>query len=523
MAENILDFVILTLDGGESWSVADALQGTHIFGGTGSGKTSGSGQTIALQMLKSQMGGLVLTVKPDEVADWKSYWKYAGRPAEDLIVFGPKITQETPYSFNILEYEREQILASVQLRFPKESAEQQQLIASSFLTENIVNLFTTIMEVAKRGQGGGGGNDSYWLNSVRQLLRNAIELLNFSETPLTFQNLHEIITSAPASLEEANSLRNDLALGHCSGRFSRAFESLLAIEDRHPRIEDAILVSSYWLKEFPALAPETRSIVLSFYTTASDPFLRGTLRELFSPAYETKPLRPEMTREGKVILLNLPVKEYFELGQYAQVLFKFIFQRSCERTAQKSSRPVFLWSDESQFFLSSQDVLFQTTARSSKVATVYLTQNISNYYALMPGEQGKAQTDSLLGNFVTKIFHSNTDSVTNVWSAELISKNFQYRKSMSSSDSQGTGSERTGRGSTFWNAMLGARANNSYSLNIAQNEVVDYQVPPIRFTQLRTGGHRNNEIVDAIFIQGGRVTRNKVNHQELEFKQFYIQ
>jgi hypothetical protein len=36
------------------------LQGTVIFGSTSSGKTSGSGQLLALKFLKAGFGGLVL-------------------------------------------------------------------------------------------------------------------------------------------------------------------------------------------------------------------------------------------------------------------------------------------------------------------------------------------------------------------------------------------------------------------------------------------------------------------------------
>jgi len=499
------------------WTVDDSLKGTHIFGGTGSGKTSGSGQTIALSMLKSGMGGLVLTVKPDELDEWKAYCRYANRES-DLEVFGPEVGPESNWTFNFLEYEREQVFQNVEYRFPEKSVEERESIATSFLTENLVNLFSTLMEVAKKGQGGGGNNDAYWMSAVRQLLRNAVEMLNFSGLKLSFQNLHDIIMAAPSSQEEANNLREELAAGEGRGLFAETALTLLNLSDDHPRIEDAILVLNYWMKEFSTLAAETRSIILSFYTTASDPFLRGTLRRLFSPDQESPQLRPEMTREGKVLLLNLPVKEYFETGQFAQVLYKYIFQRSCERTSQKEARPVFLWADEAQFFLSSKDMLFQTTARSSKVATVYLTQNLSNYYALMPGEQGKAQTDSLLGNFVTKIFHNNTDSVSNIWGAELISKTQLYRRSMSSSDSS---SDRNQAGNSMIGNLFSSRSGRTQNLNYSQREEFDYQVPPIEFTKLRSGGKENQFIVDAIFTQGGSLSSDGKNFQQLQFIQFY--
>jgi len=109
---------------------------------------------------------------------------------------------------------------------------------------------------------------------------------------------------------------------------------------------------------------------------------------------------------GKIVILDLPQKEFNELGVYAQALFKFSWQRSVERRKPVwNTRPVFLWADESQFFCNSYDVLFQTTARSARVATVYLTQNIPNYHLALGGSRrAEPFVESLLGNLNTKIF-----------------------------------------------------------------------------------------------------------------------
>jgi hypothetical protein len=53
------------------WSLNDAFQGVQILGGTGSGKSSGSGQALARAFLEANLGGLVLTAKTDEVFAWK--------------------------------------------------------------------------------------------------------------------------------------------------------------------------------------------------------------------------------------------------------------------------------------------------------------------------------------------------------------------------------------------------------------------------------------------------------------------
>jgi hypothetical protein len=147
---------------------------------------------------------------------------------------------------------------------------------------------------------------------------------------------------------------------------------------------------------------ETRSVIVSTFTSMADCFLRGMLRKLFCT---TQDFKPEDTFDGRIIILNLPVKEHNELGQFSQVLFKYIWQRAVERRipplitpqqAEQTIRPVFLWADESQFFANSYDALFQSTARSSRACTVYLPQNLPSYFAAFGGANSHPQPGASL-------------------------------------------------------------------------------------------------------------------------------
>lgn len=70
---------------GNKWTIGDACEGVQIFGGTGSGKTSGSGQSLAKCYLYNGFGGLVLTVKAGDREMWEDYCQKQGR-SEDLII-----------------------------------------------------------------------------------------------------------------------------------------------------------------------------------------------------------------------------------------------------------------------------------------------------------------------------------------------------------------------------------------------------------------------------------------------------
>ena len=93
---------------------------------------------------------------------------------------------------------------------------------------------------------------------------------------------------------------------------------------------------------------------------------------------------------------------------------------------------MFLWADESQYFLNEKDVLFQSTARSAAVSTVYLTQSIDMYkHAIGGTERAMTTTNAMLGNLRTHVFHANENVTTNHYAAEMIGKELVWRKNKS--------------------------------------------------------------------------------------------
>jgi len=464
------------------WSVNDAFQGVQVFGGTGSGKTSGSGQALARAFMESNFGGLVLTAKTDEADTWRQYAEQTGR-ADDLIM----VSEDEAYRFNFLRYELNRSGAG------------------AGHTENLVNLFCSVLENSERKRGGAGGSEAYWQRTLKQLLRNTIDLAVLSLDDVDLPSLYRIITSAPRSTAETE----DEKWQNKSACFA-----LLEIAEKKAeeagRQSDYEITRDYWLREFPGLAEETRSVIVSTFTSMADCFLRGLLRKLFCTDLN---FSPEDTFNGKIIVLNLPVKEFNEIGQFAQVMFKYIWQRAVERRipngisrrqAEESIRPVFLWADEAQFFATSYDAMFQSTARSSRVCTVYLTQNLPSYFATFGGPEASSEVEAFLGNLQTKIFHANGDPTTNNWASNSIGRARQMQ---------------------FYGGLSETMAKasaNGFNQNAGGSMVFEFLVQPQEFTLLRTGGQECDLQVDGIIFQGGRrwitiekgkrTTQNYVRH-----------
>jgi len=447
----------------------DAYSGTLATGATGTGKTTGSGAALAASFLLAGFGGLILLVK-DDWTFWKKLAEQTGR-SHDLIRFSPT----EAWRFNFLNHE---------MTRPGRGAG---------LTENIVRLFMAVMEISERTSSNGGGreNGEYWERACRQLCRNLVDLLAFGRGHISIPDMYRVVISAPKTRQELHDKEWQ--------KRSFCFQCLLEADakrktPRHQR--DLEIVADYFTEEFVDLSPKTRGIIISTFSTLADSLQRGILCDLLCG--ETN-ITPEAAEDGKIIVIDMPIKEFSEVGLLAQAIWKYAFQRSIERRdIQTSPRPVFLWIDEAQFLVNAADMEFLSTCRSSRVASVFLTQNISNFYsALGDGHRGKAQADSIFGNLNTKIFHANSDPITNEWASSLIGRTRQFFINASTSNSNQP---------LDWIDSLMGRSGSQTSGGISEN--IDFEVQPSVFTKLRTGGavHRGN--IDAIVFQNGRVYKD---------------
>lgn len=464
-----LDSPVMSLGGKPNpvLRLRDLTSGVQIFGGTGSGKTSGSGANLARSFLHGGLGGIVLCVKKDEREMWEKWITEAGR-ANHMIVIEPGCG----LGYNFLQEELKR--------------------KGGRHTENLVNLICSVIEIANK-EPLEGGKDPIWAKAAKQLLRNVIDLIKMADKPLTLLNIYRVIVSAPRNAEELDDPKW-AATSFC-------WECLLAANDRNEAGEvdaqDFEFTVCYWYDEYTGLGDKTRGSIVLTITSALDPMLRGTLRELFSTptGKEEGQLRcadPTFTTKGIIYVLDLSVKEYYDVGRIAQAFFKLLWQRAMERRtlAKDGGQAVFCWVDECQHFLTMNDVEFQQTARSVRAVSVYLTQNREFYQvALGKGEDGDVIAESILGNLALKIFHSNSSVKTNEWASAL----FQERWKQMATVSQGANQ-----------SLAGANADSQNQGTSFSKQLVKW-VEPYEFTTLDNGGTENDCEVEAIIHQAGRL------------------
>lgn len=453
------------------WSLRQAVEGLQIFGGIGSGKTSGSGRTIATEYLRCHFGGLVLTVKNDERLQWEKYCKETNR-MNDLIVISPDSSQR----FNFINYE------------------MNRAGRGQGLTDNLVHVLKTVINVDRQNESS-SSNDSFWQNSLTMLLYAVIDLSQLAYGKVTLDALVEIAQTIP---QTQDALKKPSVYKTAFGK------ALLAIRDkRHAsKLSEKEFrlyknTENYLINNYIGLAEKTRSTIEQYFLGTLSGLHRDPIYSLFC-SNDDDTFSPEDSLNGKIILLDIPVKEYDKVGRNIQILFKYIWQRTMERRKQDALfRPVFLWADEAQNFIHEHDITYQATARSQRICTVYLTQNLPNYYNQIGGKHSENLISSFLGTMGTKIFHANVDKKTNDYAADLIGKDFIPLNLSSSTMNNG---------------------NSSFGDN--ETKPLHYIVPPERFAFLRTGGQINDYMVDAIIhCQNPPWATNDISYHLTSFTQ----
>ena len=406
------------------------------------------------------MGGLVLASKVEECAQWIKWAKEAGRE-RDLVIFDAS----GKHRFNFLQWEAER------------AGEGGGLVI------NIVALLDEIATAIAKASGteGGGGDNKFFEDALHLMLTELVALAAATGQPVSLPRLRALASSAPRNMAELQS-----EAWREGSEMARALHSLAARAgdmDEEAKADLAELFT-FWTRDFCQLSDRTRSIIDMQFSMTAQNFLFRPCRRLFTT---DTTIRPEDAFSGKIIIVDLPIQSFRLAGRVAALAWKHCFQIAVMRRAQsQGNRPVFLWADEAQNFVTPFDAEYQAVARSAGGCTVYLTQNRESLRRVLGSNE---TVDSLLGNLQTKFFCQNSSTDTNEWAAKLLGERWV---------------EITGR-SMGLNMPGDGTGQGGMHGGTTSSQQRRFYCEAAEFAQLRRGGPAYDHRVTAIVYKGGEL------------------
>jgi hypothetical protein len=334
------------------------------------------------------------------------------------------------------------------------------------------------------------GQSQFFEDALHHMNTNLVDLPLFAGMPVSLPLLRSIVVSAPTSPKELTDPGWQQA-STCAAIIHKAEDRL---QTASPEVKaDFEECKNYWYREYPAIGEKTRGIIALSFSMLVRPFITRPLRQLFST--DTN-VRPEDAFNGAIIIVDLPIQEYRLAGRVANLAWKYCFQVAVLRRSQPERgylRPVFLWADEAQNFVTNFDAEYQATARSAGGCTVYLTQNRESYRRVLGNDDA---VDSLLGNLQAKFFCQNSSIGTNEYASHLLGERYvQISSTNFSRSEQGT------------------------SGGASRSEQKRAFVEPAQFTTLKRGGEIYNYLVECIAYKGGTIFDDGSPYKLLVFKQ----
>jgi hypothetical protein len=457
-----LSLPVLSWSADEQLLLGDCFTGVQVFGGTGSGKSSGPVQLITRAFMQHGFGMLCLTAKATDAADYMRMAREAGRQ-DDVVLVGPD--------------------HAASLNFVAEIAQ-----GGTGLIGNLTALFATVSRLSLGG-GDSGDRDggSFWQKMDNRLIASSAELLVRAGEPLTTLHLERLVLGIPPSRAAVGeeSWRSTSYVYKCL-RLAEA--AIASAEDR----EQVRRLADYFLLELAQLSEKTRSTVQTSVGATLDLFNQPVTRKLLSAAQPT--LEMAMLQKGKIVICDVPTLVYGDIGRLIQMVVKLAFQAAQNRRdAQASPRPVALIADEAQLLIDLElDAAFQTTARATRTAVLYSTQSISNYLSQNGGASAEARTHALLANFQTMVFCNTSDTKTVEYAQSLFGRR---QRLLLNGSTQQSNDDWVGR-------ALGMGGSSSASAGFSES--MDFLVQAHDFYGLSRGGPQSDWVVEGVLYQAGK-------------------
>lgn len=346
-----------------------------VFGGTGSGKSSGPLKHLLYKSMALGHGMLIHTTKVDDAHDYQKLAKRAGcSPRVEVLNL-------QNHTFNFLQYLADMGLYDMDI------------------AKMLFRLYDLIA-------GDGASVERYWTSLADEFLTNLIGAIRLSNRPLNIQMIAGFAHGVQMSNDpdvfpktEAYNILRDLEDGLIEPNPGQSFEEA---QRRAMHIVTSLIESHQMMPE------KTRGTVHTVLGTILNFLLQPPLCRVFATEQSTK--TPEMIfKNRKIVVLDAPLSLNPQVSRVFQVIWQQAFHFRCQQQARSEAKPTVWVCDEFQAFAHRDIGRLLSILRSFKCSCILATQIYSNLVA----EVGKAAAESIVGNPQTFIFCGNLDAQTN--------------------------------------------------------------------------------------------------------------
>ena len=455
---------LLQLSPDDAFTTRQACGHIVALGGVGSGKTATFGTTIAEAMLRAGFSGIVGCVKVNEADRWREFGRRCG--ALDRMEF---LSTESDHRLDMLTY----------LAHHSPSGE----------TENIIHFLTNLLE-AEAEQKGHKDSERYFKEAANEMLRSILTSLRLAGQPLTVRLIHDCITSAPKQHGEfySESWQRESFLYHT------IYDAWVNVKGDPHLLQDLETARNYWLQHQDL--DRARGSVESTFTSFASMLSYGPINRMLCSG-EVNFTPEQYLEEGRILVMDLPLKQDFAVGMLTQRCLKSLFLRAAEqRAVTDETRPVLVYADEGNLLITNDDLEFMQTAREAKCSYISLAQNLPAYIAAFgDGPSARVKADKFLGLSQNLVLFQQSDHKTAEWASDRLGKIWTHKSS-------------THGGFTPSPSMLGG---GHQSIGGGTHEMLAAQVEPVEFSTLEVPTPENDWQAESYVYTGRRFADGR-NH-----------
>lgn len=336
-------------------------QNILITGTIGTGKTSSAMYPFVHQLIKQNLGMLILDVKGNFHSKVKEFANRYNRKVTVIELNGKE-------TYNPLD--------KPNLK-PSILANRLRTILSLFSNQN-----TT---------------DTYWLDKVESFLTEAIKLCRiYNDGYVTFIELHKLIYDKT----------------YLNQKIIVAKELFLSNKLSNEQVYELSTCLDFFLSEFKDLDSKVLSIIQSEISRITQIFINDLeVKNTFCPPKEKVTFKGFQNLEDNIVVLNMNIAEYRNLSKILATYLKLDFESEVLMRLAKSSKisPVAFICDEYQEYVTANDADFFSESREAKCINIISTQS---YTSILNAVKDQSAAKVIIQSLVNKIWFRTDDIFT---------------------------------------------------------------------------------------------------------------